>query len=318
MKNNQKNSIKHALHFLKQYKKKYGFSKFVRVGFHYVFILIKKMFPEASDKIIKVNGYEMKTIPNDSGISQELKTFKIHEPISTKLISNYLKKDMICLDIGANIGYFALLERKIVGDMGKVIAIEPVPNNFRYLQENIRLQNLENILTYNFAVGDIEGSTRFFVNERSNGSKILLENEDLPNRPGYVMNVPIKKIDDFLLEIKLKKIDFVRMDVEGYELNIFHGMEKTIQNSNPIIQLEVHKGRMGEDRMRKFFEFFLKYGYHCALYHERDLDLRFIGKMTDVKEFSIKELLMMLENKLLPNYFNLLLKPTKWGKNDTT
>ena len=81
---------------------------------------------------------------------------------------------------------------------------------------------------FNFAAGDMDGQIRFFLNERSNGCKVLLEDEKLPNRPGTVTNVPIKRMDQFLKDLNVEHIDFVRMDVEGYEWNIFKGMIDTI------------------------------------------------------------------------------------------
>ena len=89
--------------------------------------------------VVQVNGYKLSVIPNDTGISSELLMFKTHEPLTTKLISKKLTSGMICLDIGSNIGYYALLEHKLVGKEGKVIAIEPSPLNFQYLQKNIKL-----------------------------------------------------------------------------------------------------------------------------------------------------------------------------------
>lgn len=253
----------------------------------------------------------MLIIPNDPGISQELQTFKTHEPLSTKIISQLLRKGMICLDIGANIGYYVLLESKIVGDTGRVIAIEPSPQNYSCIQKNLQLQKSQNVNAFNFAAGDTDGSIRFFVNERSNGCKVLLEGEKLPNRPGTVIEVPIKRMDNFLNEKEIKKIDFVRMDVEGYEWNIFQGMINTIQKSKPIVQLEVHKGRMGNKITNNFFEFFKTNGYEVSSYHNRDLDLPFIGTLNDVKKFTIDELVEKLNQNLLPNYFNLVLKPVR-------
>ena len=114
-------------------------------------------------------------------------------------------------------------------------------------------------------------------------------------------------MDNFLDELQIKKIDFVRMDVEGYELNIFEGMKNVIKKSKPIVQLEVHKGRMGIDNTKKFFEFFQNNNYKVNSYHQRDLDLPIIGTSSDVKNYDLDELIKMLETKSLPNYFKLTL-----------
>ena len=193
-------SISHAIFFIKQYKKRYGISKAFRVLIHYGYIVIKKIKPKSN--ILEINGYKMKVMKGDPGISQELQTFGTHEPLSTKLISNLLQKGMTCLDIGANIGYYVLLESKIVGNEGRVIAIEPSPPNYICIKENLQLENTSNVKVFNFAAGDTEGKIRFFVNKRSNGCKVLLEDEEPPNRPGTITNVPIRKMDLFLQELK--------------------------------------------------------------------------------------------------------------------
>ncbi len=89
---------------------------------------LKKRKLNLSNKIIEVNGYKLALVPNDEGISTELALFNVHEPLTTKILKTNLKTGMVCLDIGSNIGYFVSLESNIVGDSGKIYAIEPSPN----------------------------------------------------------------------------------------------------------------------------------------------------------------------------------------------
>ena len=169
------------------------------------------------NRIVNVNGCQMGLIPNDKGISAELLLFKKHEPLHTDLLSRELKEGMVCLDIGSNIGYFATLESKLVGRDGKVISIEPSPPNFKYLQKNVKLQKINNIETHNIACGDKDGTVKFAVSNRSNWSRVLSENENdsTYNENLTIVEVPIKKIDTFLIENPQKKIDLIRMDIEG-------------------------------------------------------------------------------------------------------
>jgi len=305
-----KSSLSHAFFNIKLYRDRYGFSKQVRVIIHYSFIVLKKFFPSKKN-LLDVNGYKILVMPDDPGISQELQTFKTHEPLSTQIIAKELKPGMTCLDIGSNIGYYVLLENKIVGKKGKVIAIEPSPYNFECLKKNLEFPENSTIKAYNFAAGDIDGEIRFFVNERSNGCQVLYEGRKVPNRPGKIINVPIRTMDKFVEEQNLKNIDFVRMDVEGYEYNIFKGMSKTIEKFHPIIQIEVHLSHMGEEKTRKFFEFFKNHNYETTSFHHRALDLPMIGTKNDIYDFNIDRLLDMLQKKELPSYFNLIIKSSE-------
>ena len=85
--------------------------------------------------------------------------------------------------------------------------------------------------------------------------------------------LPVKTIDSFLDEIKLDKIDFLRMDVEGYEYNIFQGMKKYYNKSKPIIQIEVHKSIMGIETTKKWLNELKHEGYELKSYIPRELDI---------------------------------------------
>jgi len=182
--------ISHVIWNVKQYKKNYGKLKAIRVLLHYGLVATKKIRKQNLDQIIDVNGYKLALIPGDSGISSELMMFKTHEPLTTNLLSKELKKDMVCLDVGGNIGYYTLLESNIVGSGGKVIAIEPSPPNFQRLKKNLEIQDTENVDAYNFAAGDVDGSVNFLVYQESNGSFTIPDGEttDLPGELIKVSN----------------------------------------------------------------------------------------------------------------------------------
>ena len=102
-------------------------------------------------KITKtVNGYKMNLHLHDKGISKELFTYGKREHLSTDLVleGKVIKPGDVVLDLGANIGYYALMESMIVGGEGKVYAVEPSPENYKMLKENIELNGFTNIEKY--------------------------------------------------------------------------------------------------------------------------------------------------------------------------
>lgn len=300
--------VSHAVWNIKRYRKLYGITKAFRVVLHYAYVAMKKSEQKKSgDLIVDVNGYKLQVIPGDLGISSELLMFKTHEPLTTKLLSKELKKDMVCLDVGGNIGYYTLFESNIVGENGKVIAIEPSPPNFQHLKKNLEIQNTENVDAYNFAAGDKDGEINFLVYEESNGSFTIPDGETT-DLPGELIKVQAKRLDTFLGELKQDHVDFVRMDVEGYESHIIGGMINTIKKSKPMFQIEVHASIMGKEGTKKFLKTFQDFGYEAKYYVPRDIDLPIIGTMGDVKYHSIDTLLEMLENDTLSHFFNLCLE----------
>tara|TARA_B110000263_G_C15302252_1_gene508596 strand:+ start:918 stop:1853 length:936 start_codon:yes stop_codon:yes gene_type:complete len=304
----QQGRISHVIWNVKQYKTNYGILKAIRVLLHYGFVATKKIKKKNTDNlIVDVNGYKLALIPGDLGISSELMMFKTHEPLTTKLLSKELKKDMVCLDVGGNIGYYTLLESNIVGSGGKVIAIEPSPPNFQHLKKNLEIQDTKNVDAYNFAAGDVDGSVNFLVYQESNGSFTIPDGETT-NLPGELIKVEAKRLDTFLNELKITNVDFVRMDVEGYEFHIIEGMKNTIEKCKPMFQIEVHVSLLGKEKTRNFLKTFQNYGYEAKYYIPRDIDLPIIGTDNDVKHHTIDTLLEMLDNDTLSHFFNLCVK----------
>ena len=206
----------------------------------------------------KVNNYYMYLYLSDKGISRELYTYHERESFGTKLLCDELvKRDDVVLDIGANIGYFALLESTIVGPSGKVYAVEPSPVNYQRLNENTKLNKCDNIETFNLALGNRIGTAEMYISNYSNWSRLV-------EKTGFdkicdVVTVPITTIDRFLKN--KKKPSLIRMDVEGYEINIFRGMNETLKTCNSGIFLEFHPSVISKDDKADFFHILKKNKY---------------------------------------------------------
>jgi len=189
---------------------------------------------------------------SDKGISRELLIFKKREYYGTDLLysGELIKSGNTVLDIGANIGYFALLESKIVGPSGKVYAVEPSPVNYQRLNENIKLNKFNNIETFNLALGDKNGQAKMFISSRSNWSRLI--EIDMPDSINEVVDVDMLTVDEFLKD--KQPPDLIRMDVEGYEINILKGMKDTLKNSNLKIFLEFHARAISKKDTNEFFD----------------------------------------------------------------
>lgn len=291
--------------------KKFGISKTIKGIFFYNYrLLLRQFINQKNEKLLEINGHPFFTVPNDKGISEELLMFKTHEPLSTKILSKSLKSGMVCLDIGSNIGYYTCLESLIVGNSGKIIAIEPSPINFKYLQKNVELQESKNIELHNFACGNREGKIDFLVSNRSNWSRVA--SDDLIDAPPDAIiekiSIEIKKLDLFLQEKNLEKLDFVRMDVEGYESNILKGLEDTLRIFKPSLQIEVHLFILGNESTVNLLTFFENLGYEICYYIPREMDVPILGNSKDILKSSFKEILAKLNSNTLPMNFMLFLR----------
>ncbi|MHA7733118.1 FkbM family methyltransferase [Nitrosopumilus sp. S6] len=275
---------------------------------------MKRRFLDLSkEHVLNINGYKFTTIPNDVGISEELLMFQTHEPLSTKILSSLLKKNMYCLDVGSNIGYYACLESNVVGNSGKVISIEPSPINFKYLKKNIELQNKTNTEVYNFACGNENSEIEFLVSDRSNWSRVSTEKfiDAPPDAIIQKIRVPMKTIDSFVEEKSLPRLDFIRMDVEGFEVNIVKGMCRTLEKYKPLIHMEIHLFLIGISGTKQLLENIEKHGYDILYYIPREMDVPLLGNMNDVKQISFENLFDELEADNLPMNFMLFMIPKK-------
>ena len=257
-------------------------------------------------------------IPTDKGISAELAIFHSHEPLATKVILCQLKKGMVCLDIGSNIGYYALLVSRRVGIGGDVICFEPSFLNFQYLKRNLKMLRLSSTRTYNIAIGDVDDHAILLNDTRSNLCRIAKsENERTPISNGHgehdvhsKTKVPMKRIDSVTEKLGIEKLDFIRMDTEGFESNIYQGMRSTIKKFTPMLFIEFHRIFLGIEKTRNLLvDLRDDSGYESLYYIPRWLDNPIIANTKYIKKMSISELLKKIDTDSLPGVFSLFLQP---------
>lgn len=196
-----------------------------------------RYFPERS--IVEVNNSKMILLPRLGAIHRDLFEYKKREPICTDYLTHsfILKEGDTVLDIGANIGYYVLVESQLVGKSGRVYAVEPVSSTFELLKENVNLNQFSNVSTFRLAFGGKNDESEIYVcaepnlcaiNPKAVGGKIIGKEK-----------VNMATVDSFLKDKPLPSL--IRMDVEGYEYEIFKGMAKTLRGNTRIL-LELHYG----------------------------------------------------------------------------
>jgi len=209
--------------------------------------LYKKIY---KDRLIlkKIQGYYMYLDPTDNGLSKQLACGGVREMSCVKCLKKVLRKGMVTVDIGANLGYYALMEAHIVGNKGKVYAFEPHPKNFEIFMKNVERNGYQNIIEgYQVAVGEKKGIAKLAISEnRSNRHRIVHSEYEMKNverewQHNEYIEVDMITLDDFFKD-KERKPNLIRMDVEGYENMIIDGAIKTLKESGPplILFIEIH------------------------------------------------------------------------------
>lgn len=162
----------------------------------------------------------------------------------------------VLYDIGANVGFFALLGARMAGpDAGHVYAFEPTPDNAAEIRANVALNALPNVTVIEKAVGARAGTGRLQVVEDQSWSK-LVETGAHPDTE-RVMEIEVVAIDD-LAGAQLRPPTVVKIDVEGFELPVLEGMRRTLAEHAPVVICEVHGTHVA------FVEFMREVGYRVV------------------------------------------------------
>ena len=158
------------------------------------------------------------------------------EPEVVRSIQDHVQLGTRVLDIGAQSGFYSLLLSRLVGPEGTVFAFEPLPANFRILEENLRLNSIQNVMIRREAVSDFSGNISFDF-PREEVSLIagpLLASDNLGT-----FQVPAISLDEFVRQTG-GPIHFIKMDVEGAETAVLRGAVQTLKAFHPSMVVELH------------------------------------------------------------------------------
>ena len=190
--------------------------------------IIKKVLPIK----IRVGSLFLFLNPNDPVVSGAL-FFNVYEKSESKFIKSICFKGMKALDIGANIGYYSTLISQVAGENGLILALEPDPESYKYLDKTINSFKIRNVLPLPIAASDIKQKLPLFISKDNRGDNRLYQNDQLREE----IEVDCLTIDELLEINNLKTVDFIKIDVQGYEPKVFKGMKKVIKNSEKLILL---------------------------------------------------------------------------------
>ncbi len=143
----------------------------------------------------------------------------------------------VFLDIGANIGRYTVIMGKRVGHDGRVLSFEPCSETYSTLVKNIHLNGLENVESYPIALWNRDGVHTFYTKIHAGGNS-LIEDKDAIDKN----IVTTRTLDGLLCNLKVNKIDLIKIDVEGSEKEVLEGMRKTLQLFTPRLIIEIQKG----------------------------------------------------------------------------
>jgi FkbM family methyltransferase len=178
-------------------------------------------------------------VRTDDTIGRVLAISGVWEPNVTTIFARSLSPGDVCLDVGAHIGYFTLLASKSVGSAGHVYAFEPSPTNFRALCGNLERNEAANVTALEVAVGRPAQRALLVEGPGTNTGRASLSPVLVGRRTAGLTEatVEVRSITADLPASDLERVRVVKIDVEGYELEVLESLEPVFELGRPLTVL---------------------------------------------------------------------------------
>lgn len=208
---------------------------------------------EHGEQWIEYEGYQLKICPPDH-VSKELATRGVYEPREASTIRKHVEEGDTVLDIGAHIGNHTLTLRDSVADTGYVFAFEPNPRNAALLSDTVTRNGFQNVEVVNKALGESDGTAALRFEDGNTGSATVLGGDIQMNE----IEIEVVSLESFLSMKGIDSIDFMKIDVQGGEINIIPHID--LRNVSTIL-LEVHCGTfLSDDQVSTIHSTLTDYG----------------------------------------------------------
>jgi FkbM family methyltransferase len=163
--------------------------------------------------------------------------------ISSRIVSEFYEKELhpylnlkagVFVDVGAHIGKYTVALGKKIGNRGKVISIEPETENFNLLKKNVNLNKLTNVFLQNTACAEQDGEAMLNIHK----DQPTLHSFYINRGPSQI-RVKTVKLDTIIQNFKIDRVDLVKIDVEGAEIDVLRGASDILKQHHPRIIFEV-------------------------------------------------------------------------------
>jgi FkbM family methyltransferase len=181
-------------------------------------------------------------------VAREILGWDVWEKPNTDLILGSLHEGSVMFDVGAHIGYYSVLGSQVVGPSGKIISVEPNPDTLRRLRKDLELSHASNVVVEDVACTDKETTLTFYqASIRNTGASSISESNARNAAHGdAVPSVTVRgrTLDSMVQELGLQRVDFVKIDVEGAEVQVLRGMKDTLAKFHPHMLIEMKPAQL--------------------------------------------------------------------------
>ncbi|UCF94084.1 MAG: FkbM family methyltransferase [Desulfobacterales bacterium] len=170
------------------------------------------------------------------------------------------KKGNVIIDCGAHIGNCAILFSRLVGKDGLVISVEPFEDTFNTLTRRLKRLKIKNVIAVNKGLWDKTLKQRLKVFSNTISCKVM-PNENKPEEAGYAVEIDCIAIDDLVAELNLTRVDMIKMDIEGTEIEALHGAKRTLREFTPCLAIASYHNRNNTQTYHLVEQFLAQHNY---------------------------------------------------------
>lgn len=169
-----------------------------------------------------------------------------------------LKKGDVAIDVGAGFGINAIIYSKEVGDEGKVISIEPAEDNLMCLKKNIELNKVKNVTVIQKGLWNKKDRLKFYLNPVPGGHSLVTDKDDAIR----ITEVGVDTLDNILTALGVDRVNFIKMDIEGAEIEALRGMEETLGNNDVKLAIASYHKVDGQPTCKTIIPMMRKMGFN--------------------------------------------------------
>jgi FkbM family methyltransferase len=187
--------------------------------------LLNLICPNVSEAIVMLFGYRVRLDLTDH---IQRKMFLNTDWSDTRAMRDNVKDGMTVFDVGCNVGAYTLLASSLVGIRGKVYAFEPNPIVYQRLAKTITENDITNVVLVNCGIGDRRGELTLYPNTQPGNASSTM----VADGQSHGFTVPLETIDNIIAAHNVTKIDYMKVDVDGFEPNVLKGAAQALAKKN--------------------------------------------------------------------------------------
>lgn len=189
------------------------------------------ILPSLKKRIICPTIFNFDLCINNNGGS-EIYSLGFYEMGTLHIMKNTINQGDIVVDVGSSLGLMSTLASTLVGKSGKVLSFEPDKDRYINLTNSLKLNQCSNVQTFNFGLGSSKANAKLYKDR--NSPSMLMVDEHFPHE-----EVQVDVLDEILKTQNIDIVNFIKIDVEGYEMNVLNGAKKLLSSETaPIVCIE--------------------------------------------------------------------------------